>query len=732
MSVQDLRQNSQDVSNFYLANIYQATISPSGPNISSSLPSSPPPFSPPNYAIWVNALWFLSLVISLTCALLATFLQQWARRYLKVTHSRYSPDKRARLRAFFAEGVEKCLLPFAVEIMPTLLHISLFLFFAGLVVFLSNVNLTIFKLVLSWVGICVALYGCITLMPIIRHDSPYYTPLSSLAWPIVTGLALFSTLVCWLLLECTGCWRHRCEWLTKIARRCYRLFSRGMQKTVEKTALHSSSEIVNRAFMWTFDSLDEDHELERFFSGLPGFCSSKVVADPLPGLTYEQRQKLGDALFGLFDRTFSSDLLPMPVKERRAIICAKAADPHIPNAFKFLDSILFRYQYRGPLASEIVQFVISWRKNMNEDAILHAQAIISMLVARVQLHDDSWFLLASNTLGVPEAVLRDYAAHGDSLSLAILNHVVFQQFTHFEKSSWSMYDFSEVLKKASKFGVQDTSPELQNDFCALWNQIVCKVQNDNDPWMAIHILVQIRNVYIALHQDSNSAPTQFSASTSDQDDILRNPSSYPVCSVPGHHSDSTAHIRDDNAPTTSMRAALHDHDNTTLVPSIVPRSQDTSSACAHSPLPIDETVTDLPLLDNSISPPAQTTPASHHIPFTSPNLVTTIAIHGGIDAPPRTMQLSTPESSASLPPSKSKSSTSAHDVVAVEHTVVSHTAPSDLNDLSSASLAPVVDDILPTGLLLPSDSAVTRSDRAFPSPESHSLMSSPTARSQSL
>jgi hypothetical protein len=133
----------------------------------------------------------MSLVISLTCALLATSLQQWARRYLKITQSRYSPHKRARIRAFFAEGVEKCLLPWAVETLPTLLHISLFLFFAGLVVFLCNVHLTIFKLVLSWVGVCTALYGCITCMPIFRHDSPYYTPLSLPAWHIVTGTSFF-------------------------------------------------------------------------------------------------------------------------------------------------------------------------------------------------------------------------------------------------------------------------------------------------------------------------------------------------------------------------------------------------------------------------------------------------------------------------------------------------------------------------------------------------------------
>ena len=63
VSIQGLQQNPQDTSNFYLANLYHATIAgPNQSNISSSLPASPPPFSPPTYAVWVNSLWFLSLV----------------------------------------------------------------------------------------------------------------------------------------------------------------------------------------------------------------------------------------------------------------------------------------------------------------------------------------------------------------------------------------------------------------------------------------------------------------------------------------------------------------------------------------------------------------------------------------------------------------------------------------------------------------------------------------------
>ena len=289
MSIQDVRQNPQDITNFYLSNTYRTVLDP---NILSSLPASPPPFSPPKYAILVNTLWFLSLVISLTCALLATLLQQWARRYLKITQPRYRPQKRVRIRAFFAEGVEKCLLPLAAEALPILLHISLFLFFAGSVVFLWNVNLTMFTFVLSWVSFCTALYGCITFIPIFRHDSPYLTPLSFLAWYIVTAIPFltFRALRGLAYLDLfTNVVYDRFQSLEKKYRN---LLIWGMQKAAEQTALNSPSEIDTRAFLWTFDCLDEDQELERFFSGLPSFRSSEV-SNPLPSrlADNEQRQK---------------------------------------------------------------------------------------------------------------------------------------------------------------------------------------------------------------------------------------------------------------------------------------------------------------------------------------------------------------------------------------------------------------------------------------------------------
>ena len=181
MTVQDLRPNSQDTSAFYLGNIYGVLADPNATR--TRTPSQPPSFSPPRYAIWVNSLWFLSLVISLTCALLATSQHQWSRRYIRVTQlARCSPEKRARMRAFFAEGVDKMHIPWAVEGSPMLLHLSVFLFFGGLVIFLFNINHDVFSSVTWWIGLFSIVYGLITVMPIIRYDSPYYGPLSRSAW----------------------------------------------------------------------------------------------------------------------------------------------------------------------------------------------------------------------------------------------------------------------------------------------------------------------------------------------------------------------------------------------------------------------------------------------------------------------------------------------------------------------------------------------------------------------
>jgi hypothetical protein len=646
VSIQDLQQNPQVTSNFYLANIYQATINP---NASSSLPSSPPPFSPPNYAVWVNTLWFLSLAISLTCALLATLLQQWARRYLKVTQSRYSLHKRARIRAFFAEGVEKLLLPRAVEILPGLLHISLFLFFAGLVVFLQNINLTIFKLVLSWVGVCTALYGCVTVIPIFRHDSPYYTSLSSLLWHIIIGIRCVVAQVYGFFVV----WRLAHRPVFAIYRgRYYAMLLQGMQRISEETALKSPSEIDTRAFMWTFDCLDEDHELERFFSGLPGFRRSNVVKDPLPDLTPEQQEKLLYALAGLSNRTSSSDLLPEPVKIRRSFICGKAIGPEdIPR--EIIRRVLSKIVYGDPCglvqSGEIIPFVRGWDNGEDEGITTITRAILSSVVARAQRRDDLWFVMASDELGVPEPVLRDHATYGNNLSLAILIHVVRQQFSLYWQPHWPREEFSKVLEEASKFDAQDTSLELQHKFCELWNELIRNLASPG------YILSPIRNIYLSLHLHTDSAPTGFSASTTNGDLILWKRSVYPSCNVSGHHTDPTPQIHDATTSTAIAHAVLHD--NSAQAPSSLASAPSASSSFVPAPVHVDENPKDAPLLGNMSVPATlyhthHTATESAHDSATSPDPAATSLARNNPSTRtivPSTRETSTPTSFVLVP-----------------------------------------------------------------------------------
>ena len=239
---------------------------------------------------------------------------------------------------------------------------------------------------------------------------------------------------------------------------------------------------------------------------------------------------------------------------------------------------------------------------------------------------------------------------------------------------------------ASNFDVKDTSLELQHKFCALWNRIVNKAQVSGDQWMASGILRAIRNVYLALHQDTDSAPTQFSASTRDWESILEEPSSYPVCKV-RDHSDSTP-IHDDVASTTPAHAILHDLNVPAFVPSLT--SPDQPSSSTRAPLPVDETPTHALPLDNQTSVPVSTqvidqmTTEGRRVPTTSLST-----------EPTKTTQCST----SSPSPNKSNASASPPAGIAAGRAAFSCTSsPGDLNVLSLLS-PPVLDAVLPTGML---------------------------------
>ncbi|KAN0137293.1 hypothetical protein V8E53_004738 [Lactarius tabidus] len=139
---------------------------------------SPPQFVPSASSIRVTVTWFLSLVFSLSSAIYATLFQQWSRRYLELTRHRVAPHKRARTRAFMFNGIASFKMSLAVKAMPMLLHISIFLFFAGLIDYLWHINSTIGQWVLGFISAFSFAYLALTVLPNIYLNCPYSTPMA--------------------------------------------------------------------------------------------------------------------------------------------------------------------------------------------------------------------------------------------------------------------------------------------------------------------------------------------------------------------------------------------------------------------------------------------------------------------------------------------------------------------------------------------------------------------------
>jgi hypothetical protein len=188
--------------------------------------------------------------------------------------------------------------------------------------------------------------------------------------------------------------------------------------------------------------------------------------------------------------------------------------------------------------------------------------------------------------------------------------------------------------------------------------------------MAQLILKPIRHVYIALHSETTCAPTRFSSSTSDHDPVLREPSSYPLCNVPGHiHVDSASTAY----PPNTMRSGG------ALVPSSV-------SSLAEPDAPSSSVPTPGPVIESHMT---MSLPDTSHLAIQLPNILITppdpAASGIAMPVPHPTPEISIPPSSPSPPAA-----------VSVQH----HADPltHDRTDLpKSASSNPVLVNVLHTG-----------------------------------
>ena len=263
-SYKTLKQDTGDVTVALLAQISNQLANGTNAIILSPTPDKAQ-FEVPNSALRVNILWFLSLTFSLACALVATLVQQWSRNYLDAVHRKPRPYMRARIRSYLHEGLRNYGMSTVVKTIPTLLHISLFLFFGGLFEFLRPINRAISYLALGSLIVCGSLYMGTAITSVFSPNCPYRMPISGIFWRILNFCP-------WVYRR----WVYR-RFQPPSRRSSYKLPGNRVEEA-EILSMEASRFRDLSDLRWTLESLTDDTELEPFIEGIPGFVVSRDLS----------------------------------------------------------------------------------------------------------------------------------------------------------------------------------------------------------------------------------------------------------------------------------------------------------------------------------------------------------------------------------------------------------------------------------------------------------------------
>ncbi|KAJ7751579.1 hypothetical protein B0H14DRAFT_2405509 [Mycena olivaceomarginata] len=275
-SYQTLTPDSGDMTVLLLQQISQQLAA--SVNGTTYIMPAPVAFTPTLSSLVCNILWFLSLGLSLGCALTATLVKQWARDFLHRANMRSAPVDCARIFSYLYYGLKRFRMHSMVDIIPLLLHTSLLFFFAGLVAFLIPVNTTVTAVAAALLGTITIVYSLFTVFPLIHFDCPYRTPLSVAFWNLKRH---------WMN------WSHQQEWATPGEEHIEEVptdNNGSMVESMMRRATESSQERALRdksALIWTVKSLDGT-ALEplwmpspmSFMARMAGTTYTKIISRP--------------------------------------------------------------------------------------------------------------------------------------------------------------------------------------------------------------------------------------------------------------------------------------------------------------------------------------------------------------------------------------------------------------------------------------------------------------------
>ncbi|KAF8868903.1 hypothetical protein CPB85DRAFT_1242228 [Mucidula mucida] len=137
---------------------------------------------------WVNALWFMSLRLSLSTILLAVLAKQWIHQYLFLTLIGSSCNC-YQIGRFRYKALKKWHVPLIIVLLSVLMHTALGLFFIGLVIYLYSLSTVMTAHMTIIASSAFGVYSVTSILPVFYVNCVYKMPLSIHSFAVFTLFA---------------------------------------------------------------------------------------------------------------------------------------------------------------------------------------------------------------------------------------------------------------------------------------------------------------------------------------------------------------------------------------------------------------------------------------------------------------------------------------------------------------------------------------------------------------
>ncbi|KAL1945549.1 hypothetical protein VTO73DRAFT_2400 [Trametes versicolor] len=169
-SIAVLQQISSQLASFSIHPPFVNSTQPSSTTRANA--STAPPV--PRWAVWLNALWFSGLILSLSSASVGIMVKQWLNEYSSGVSGTSRPV--ARVRQYRLNNIRTWRVEDIIGAIPILLQLALALFLSGMLILLWTLHDTVAAIASTLVGLLAVFTVVTTLLPLINHECSYLTP----------------------------------------------------------------------------------------------------------------------------------------------------------------------------------------------------------------------------------------------------------------------------------------------------------------------------------------------------------------------------------------------------------------------------------------------------------------------------------------------------------------------------------------------------------------------------